>query len=53
MRRATTRHTAALAREQDLDLVRCLGDYIYERHYYPGPAARVDHTGVNGGPTLG
>ena len=39
---------AALAQEQDLDLVLCLGDYIYERHYYPGPAARVDHTGVNG-----
>ncbi|HEY8639109.1 MAG TPA: PhoD-like phosphatase N-terminal domain-containing protein [Solirubrobacterales bacterium] len=39
---------AALAQEQNLDLVFCLGDYIYERHYYNGPAARVDHTGVNG-----
>jgi alkaline phosphatase D len=39
---------AALAREQNLDLVICLGDYIYERHFYPGPAARLDHTGANG-----
>ena len=36
-----------LAREPDLDLVLCLGDYIYEHHYYPGPAARADTTGVN------
>jgi alkaline phosphatase D len=38
---------AALANEPDLDLVLCLGDYIYEHKYYPGPAAREDHTGVN------
>ena len=30
---------AALAKEKDLDLVLCLGDYIYEHHYYDGPAA--------------
>ena len=39
---------AALAKEKDLDLIVCLGDYIYERHYYDGPADRVDTTGVNG-----
>ena len=38
---------AALAKEQDLDLVICLGDYIYEHHYYDGPAARADKTGAN------
>lgn len=38
----------ALAREKDLDLVVCLGDYIYERHFYDGPENRVDRTGVNG-----
>ncbi len=38
---------AGLAAEQDLDFVLCLGDYIYEHHDYDGPAARVDHTGVN------
>jgi alkaline phosphatase D len=37
----------ALAKEKDLDLVLCLGDYIYEHHYYDGPAARVDKTGTN------
>lgn len=37
----------ALAREPDLDLVLCLGDYIYEHHYYDGPAARRDDTGRN------
>src|SRR4051794_284726 len=37
----------ALAKEKDLDLVLCLGDYIYEHHYYAGPAARVDQTGTN------
>src|SRR3954466_2023895 len=36
-----------LAKEKDLDLVICLGDYIYEHHYYAGPAARVDQTGAN------
>src|SRR3954470_1597200 len=38
---------AALAKEKDLDMVLCLGDYIYEHHYYNGPADRVDKTGVN------
>jgi alkaline phosphatase D len=38
---------AALAKEKDLDFVLCLGDYIYEHHYYNGPAARVDTTGKN------
>ncbi len=38
---------AALAKEKDLDLVLCLGDYIYEHHYYPGPGARQDKTGKN------
>src|SRR4051795_12168645 len=37
----------ALAKEKDLDLVLMLGDYIYEHHYYDGPAARVDKTGAN------
>jgi alkaline phosphatase D len=39
---------AGLAKEKDLDLVLFLGDYIYERHYYDGPADRADTTGVNG-----
>src|SRR6476469_5951987 len=30
---------AALAKEPDLAFVLCLGDYIYEHHYYDGPAA--------------
>jgi alkaline phosphatase D len=38
---------AGLAKEKDLDLVLCLGDYIYEHHYYPGPDARLDRTGKN------
>jgi len=38
---------AAMAKEKDLDLVVCLGDYIYEKHYWDGPAGRVDQTGVN------
>src|SRR3954463_8573656 len=37
----------ALAKEKDLDMVLCLGDYIYEHHYYDGPADRVDRTGAN------
>jgi alkaline phosphatase D len=37
----------ALAKEKDLDLVLCLGDYIYEHHYYKGPDARADTTGTN------
>jgi alkaline phosphatase D len=36
---------AGLAAEPDLDLVVCLGDYIYERNFYTGP--RVDQTGPN------
>jgi alkaline phosphatase D len=30
---------AGLAKEDDLDLVLCLGDYIYERAFYAGPRA--------------
>jgi alkaline phosphatase D len=37
----------ALAKEKDLDLVLCLGDYIYEHHFYAGPAGRADTTGTN------
>ena len=37
---------AALAEEQDLDVVVCLGDYIYERNYYES-GARTDTTGPN------
>src|SRR3954447_7898704 len=37
----------ALAKEKDLDFVLCLGDYIYEHHYYDGPADRKDTTGAN------
>ena len=37
---------AALAREDDLDLVICLGDYIYEKHY-DDSAVRHDTTGAN------
>ncbi len=37
---------AGLAKEKDLDLVLCLGDYIYEKGTYTGP--RSDTTGVNG-----
>ena len=36
---------AALAEEQDLDVVVCLGDYVYERNYYES-AARTDTTGA-------
>ena len=38
---------AGLAKEEDLDFVVMLGDYIYERHFFDGPAERVDRTGVN------
>jgi alkaline phosphatase D len=38
---------AAIAKEKDLDLVICLGDYIYEHMYYPGPADRKDTLGAN------
>ena len=34
-----------LAEIDDLDLVLCLGDYIYERNFYEGP--REDRTGAN------
>jgi len=37
---------AGLAKEKDLDVVLCLGDYIYEKGTYAGP--RSDTTGVNG-----
>jgi alkaline phosphatase D len=37
---------AGLARE-DVDLLVCLGDYIYERSFYDGPAERADTTGAN------
>ena len=43
-RRATTAPTAIAA--EDLDLVICLGDYIYERNFYDGP--RKDTIGANG-----
>ena len=38
---------AALAKA-DVDLVLCLGDYIYEHRYYPGPSERLDTLGPNG-----
>ena len=38
---------AGLAAEQDLDFIVMLGDYIYERHFFDGPAERVDTTGEN------
>ena len=37
---------SGLAAEPDLDLVICLGDYVYENGTYDGP--RKDTTGVNG-----
>ena len=39
---------AGLANEDDLDLVLCLGDYMYERPFYAGEGPRTDTTGVNG-----
>jgi alkaline phosphatase D len=36
---------AALAREDDLDLVLCLGDYVYEQTYYHGPRSGQDKSG--------
>jgi alkaline phosphatase D len=34
--------------EEELDLVVCLGDYVYERSYYEdGGGVRFDHTGAN------
>ncbi|MDP9384923.1 MAG: alkaline phosphatase D family protein [Actinomycetota bacterium] len=38
---------AGIAQEEDLDLVICLGDYIYERSFDPNKT-RVDRTGPNG-----
>jgi len=37
-----------LAAEDDLDLIVSLGDYVYERTFYEGPAERRDTTGANG-----
>jgi alkaline phosphatase D len=36
----------AIAETDDVDLVVCLGDYIYERNFYDGP--RTDKLGANG-----
>ncbi|UJA20554.1 hypothetical protein HJD18_10280 [Thermoleophilia bacterium SCSIO 60948] len=36
-----------LAREDDLDLVICLGDYIYERPFYGDGGVRPDRSGKN------
>ncbi len=38
----------ALAEEDDLDLVVCLGDYVYEQTFYDGPADRKDTLGRDG-----
>jgi alkaline phosphatase D len=38
---------AGLAAEDDLDLVVCLGDYIYEKVFFEGPPQRKDTTGDN------
>ena len=38
---------SGLVREQDLDLVVCLGDYIYERQFYGKNGTRADTTGAN------
>ena len=46
-RPGTTRRMPRSQRRRTLDLVLCLGDYIYEHHYYDGPAGRVDKTGTN------
>src|SRR5262245_61593229 len=34
----------AIANERDLNLVLCLGDYVYESHYFDGPTSRRDTT---------
>lgn len=39
---------AGLAADDDLDLVVCLGDYVYEQTFYDGPADRKDTLGANG-----
>ncbi|MBA2241259.1 MAG: alkaline phosphatase D family protein [Solirubrobacterales bacterium] len=36
-----------LAREDDLDLLVCLGDYVYERPFYEDDGVRRDRTGEN------
>jgi alkaline phosphatase D len=38
---------AGLAAQDDLDLVVCLGDYVYEQSFYDGPADRKDTLGAN------
>ena len=38
---------AGLADEDDLDLVVCLGDYIYERSFYGEEGVREDNLGAN------
>jgi alkaline phosphatase D len=38
---------AGLANEPDLDLVVCLGDYIYERPFYDDTGVREDRLGAN------
>lgn len=37
----------ALAREPNLDMLVCLGDYIYEQAFYDSGGVRKDTTGVN------
>lgn len=39
---------AGLAAEEDLDLIVCLGDYIYERSFYDENGVREDNLGANG-----
>lgn len=36
----------AIAQDDDLDLVLCLGDYVYEQTFYDGPADRKDTLGA-------
>jgi alkaline phosphatase D len=40
-------NTQAALAKADVDLVLCLGDYIYEHRYYPGPSDRLDTLGPN------
>ena len=39
---------AGLAAEDDLDLIVCLGDYVYERSFYEEDGVRNDNLGANG-----
>ncbi|MEX2194969.1 MAG: alkaline phosphatase D family protein [Thermoleophilaceae bacterium] len=39
---------STIAELDDVDLVVCLGDYIYERTFYEGPDERRDTLGANG-----